>query len=91
MLLSVRSRWVLLVIGSLGLLGCSSLPFTGPTVTRQPPTACVTPCTKLTPPASNRADAVRSWTFDLVGAYGECRRTHAQCVDWHLKTLPKKP
>lgn len=69
----------------LSAAACSTQPSTTPTVTNQPPDACLNLCAKLAKPASEDPNVVYDWTVGAVNSYGECARAHADCAAWVLK------
>ena len=73
------------VLVMLSLWGCSTTPSTAPTVKRQPPASCLTKCDPLTAPVDGSERSVRNWEYQVVEQYGQCRRLHADCVEWESK------
>lgn len=67
---------------TMSVWGCSTTPSVAPTVKHQPPTSCLTKCDPLPSPVDGSERSVRSWEFDLIEAAGQCRRLHADCVEW---------
>lgn len=84
-----KAKLALIAAATLCLCGCLTLPSPPPTVARQPPEACLKDCQMLPAPTGNDDAALRTWEYDVVDSYGECRRRHADCVRWHLKGLAK--
>lgn len=73
------------VLAMLSLSACSTTPSIVPTVMPTPAPSCLTTCDPLTPPVDGSELSVRNWEFQTVEQYGQCRRLHADCVEWETK------
>ena len=70
------------------LSGCSTIRSSSPTILRQPPSACLTQCPLLPELTSGEEAVRRQWEGQVLERAGECRRQHAECVEWNSKTNP---
>lgn len=72
-------RYPLLALFLLGALGCSTTASVTPTVSRQPPTACLEACPALPELSDGQEGTRRRWESSLISRAGECRLLHAEC------------
>ena len=75
----------LVVAVTLSLTACCSTQSMPPTVPRNPPEACLTACATAPVPKDGSDREIRFWEYNMIDSFGECRRLHADCVEWQLK------
>lgn len=56
-----------------------------PLTPRQIPEVCLKACPAVPVPADGSDRSIRLWEYEVIDAFGTCRRTHSECVDWHVK------
>lgn len=78
----------LIVLATISLCACSTLPSTPPTQQVPPPDACLQKCQPLPMPTSASDEDVRAWEHGAIRAAGACIALHADCVEWLSRLMP---
>lgn len=78
------SKPSLIVVAMLSLSACCTEP-SMPRMLRQTPEACLKACPAVPLPADGSDRNIRLWEYEVIDAFGTCRRVHSECVDWHVK------
>ena len=78
-------KQTLVVAVMLSLSACSWTQSVRPMVPTNVPEVCLTKCPQAPKPKDGSDRELRFWEFGIIDAFGECRRMHEECVNWHIK------